>query len=497
MALARLDCTIDVASLKGPRVIVLDRLLDAPPARQARWILSVAAVLVVLLAALGALIHPAISLVLLVGLSAGLLILSRIDLAFLGVVAVITLLPFAAIPLGVGFNPTFLDLTLGALYLIWAWRLATREQATLRWPPLSAGLLLLVGWMVVSLLAGLGQGMPSRNQLRVFGELILGAGLFLIVANLITDRASLRRVFLALVGLGAVAAAVGLVLYGLPDALEMRVLSSLRVVDYPTGSGVIRYVNDDPAGLQRATGTSIDPNSFGGLLAVMAALVAPQIVSRRPIVPRGLAIAAAALIAAAILLTVSRGSMLGLAAGLGVVGLARDRRLLAIAAAAGIFFLIVAGFLPWTAAYVANFTDGLRMEDQSTIMRLGEYKDAMILIRRYPLFGVGFGGVRDVDIYRGVSSLYLIVAESMGLIGLTIFVGVLGAAFARWTHAWRTMDADGMRAVVLGCMAAVTAAMVSGVFDHYFFTYPHAFALLWLIVGLGMGAVRLSGERQP
>jgi len=33
------------------------------------------------------------------------------------------------------------------------------------------------------------------------------------------------------------------------------------------------------------------------------------------------------------------------------------------------------------------------------------------------------------------------------------------------------------------------------VFDHYFFTYPHAFALLWLIVGLAMGAVRLgAGE---
>ena len=476
---------------------VLDRYLDAPPERHARWLLTGGALLTALLAGLGAWLHPALGLVLLIGAVAGLAILRSVDLAFLGVVAVVTLLPFAAIPLGVGYNPTFLDLTLGALYLIWAVRLATREQDTLRWPPLAAGLALLVGWMFVSFLAGLGQGMPSRNQIRVFGELILGAGLFLIVANLIFDRASLRKVILALVGLGAVAAAIGLALYALPDALEMRVLSMLRVVDYPTGPGVIRYINDDPARLQRATGTSIDPNSFGGLLAVMAALLAPQIVSRNPIVPRKLALGLASLLAAAILLTVSRGSMLGLAAGLGVVGLARDRRLLLITAVTGLLFLIVAGFLPWTAAYVANFTDGLRLQDRSTVMRLGEYKDALILIRRYPLFGVGFGGVRDVDIYRGVSSLYLIIAESMGLIGLSLFVGVILAAVGRWIHAWRRMPADGMRAVVLGCVAAVTAAMVSGVFDHYFFTYPHAFALLWLIVGLGMGAVRLAGETTP
>ena len=476
---------------------ILDSLIAAPPERHARWLLAGGALLTILLAALGAWLHPALGPVLLLGAVAGLAILRSVDLAFLGVVAVITLLPFAAIPLGIGFNPTFLDLTLGALYLIWVFRLATREQTTLRWPPLAAGLALFVGWMIVSFLAGLGQGMPSRNQIRVFGELLLGAGLFLIVANLITDRASLRKVFLALVGLGAVAATVGLGLYVLPDALEMRLLSMLRVVDYPTGPGVIRYLNDDPGRLQRATGTSIDPNSFGGLLAVMGALLAPQIVSRAPIVNRRPAIAMAALIAAAILLTVSRGSMLGLAAGLGVVGLARDRRLLLITATAGLLFLVVAGFLPWTSAYVANFTDGLRLQDRSTIMRLGEYKDALILIERYPLFGVGFGGVRDTDIYRGVSSLYLIVAESMGLIGLTLFVGVLGAALARWVFAWRGMPPDGMRAVVLGCVAAVTAAMVSGVFDHYFFTYPHAFALLWLIVGLGMGAVRLAGETSP
>jgi hypothetical protein len=53
------------------------------------------------------------------------------------------------------------------------------------------------------------------------------------------------------------------------------------------------------------------------------------------------------------------------------------------------------------------------------------------------------------------------------------------------------MPDGGLRAVVLGCLAGVASALVSGVFDHYYFTYPHAHALLWLVVGLGVSATSL------
>ncbi len=419
-------------------------------------------------------------------------VLRSVELAFAAVVGVVTLLPFAAIPLGVGFNPTFLDLTLGVLYLIWVVRLATREATSIRIPPLGIGAMAFIGLMLLAFAAGLAHGTPTKNQIRTFGELVLGAGLFFIVANLVVDRASLRRLFALLVALGAAAAALGLALYVLPDALEARLLGLLRVVDYPSGPGVIRYINDDPARLQRATGTAIDPNSFGGLLAVLGALAAPQIVSRRPILPRGVAAACVALMGLGVLATVSRGSMLAMAAGLAVVGLARDRRLLAATVVAGVALLAAARFMPWTSAYVGNLIDGFLAQDRSTQMRLGEYKDALRLIARYPLLGVGFGGVRDIDLYRGVSSLYLIVAETMGLVGLGALLAFVTAAAGRWWLAWRAMPPDGLRAVVLGCLAAVVAAAVGGVFDHYFFTYPHAFALLWLILGIGMGAVRLG-----
>jgi len=453
-----------------------------------------AAIAVVAGAAAIVFVHPLLPIVVLLGAAAGLVVLRDIDLAFLGVVAIVLLLPFAAIPLGVGFNPTFLDLALGAVYLIWIVRLATREQPRVHWPPLSAGVLVLIGLAFVALLAGMAQGVPSKNQLRVFAELVLGGGLFFVVANLIEDRASLRRVFLALVGLGTVAAAIGLGLYLLPDGLQIDLLSMLRVVDYPSGPAVLRYLNDDPSRLQRATGTSVDPNSFGGMLAVVAALVLPQLVSRAPLVGRRAAGLMLAILVAALLATVSRGSLLGFGVAVGLIGLVRDRRLLVGLLAAGLGLFAVARLVPWTAAYLDHFAQGLAGEDRATQMRFGEYRDALRLIGRYPAFGVGFGDVRDVDLYRGVSSLYLIIAETMGLVGLGAFLAVVGAFGARVAFAWRRMPPDGLRAVVLGCLAALVAALVGGVFDHYFFTYPHAFALLWLVLGLGMRAVQLEAE---
>lgn len=464
------------------------------PAAERAAMLWAGAAATVLLTALAVFVHPLVAVALLAMAVAAPFVLRSVDLAFAAVLAVITLLPFGAIPLGIGFNPTYLDLAMGVLYLIWAVRLATREQSTIRIPPLGAGAAGFIGLMLVAFVAGLAHGTPSKNQIRTFGELVLGAGLFFIIANLIIDRASLRRVFLMLVALGTAAAAIGLALYVLPDGLEMRILGLLRAADYPTGPGIIRYINDDPSRLQRATGTAIDPNSFGGLLAVLGALLAPQVVSRRPIVPRPLALAMVGLMGIAVLATVSRGSMLALGVGLIVVGLARDRRLLFAALVGGALLLAVARFTPWTSAYVTNLTDGFLAQDRSTQMRLGEYKDAIELITRYPLLGVGFGGVRDIDLYRGVSSLYLIIAETMGLVGLAAFVLFMAAATLRLLLAWWMMPPDGLRAVVLGCIAALAVAAVGGVFDHYFFTYPHAFALLWLILGLGMGAVRLAEE---
>ncbi len=468
------------------------RALDLTGPHGGRLVLAGAALVVLVAAAASAFVHPVVGVLLVVALLVAPIVLSSRPLALTVVVAVVVLLPFAAIPLGIGFNPTLLDLALAAVYLIWIVRLVTRADTdSALASPLAVVMLLFVGLAVTAFLAGFGQGTPTKNQMRTFAELVLATGLLVVVPDLVRDRTTLRRVFLAVVGLGTLAALVGLALYALPDDLQMRLLSLLRFADYPTGPGVLRYLNDDPSRLQRATGTSIDPNAFGGLLAVVAAFLLPQVVSRTPWLPRRLAVVMMGILTLALLLTVSRAALLGLVAAAALVALARDRRLLLAGAVVGLVALATAAVLPWTAAYVDHFVQGLAGADRATQMRFGEYKDAFRLIQRYPLLGVGFGDVRDADLYRGVSSLYLIVASSMGLVGLTAFVALLAAVGVQLGRAWRRLrDGAGEGALVLGSLAALTAVAVSGVLDHYFFTYPHELALLWLVLGLGLAAAR-------
>ena len=159
--------------------------------------------------------------------------------------------------------------------------------------------------------------------------------------------------------------------------------------------------------------------------------------------------------------------------------------------------------LPQAQSYVAHFVEGIQMQDRATLMRLGEYKDALALISRYPWFGVGFAGSPDADLYVGVSNLYLLMAEIMGVLGRGRIppgdrlrtLPTSSRAGGRWRPA-RTAAAAGrfdprMEALLLGLLAAVTGALVGGIFDHYLFNlvYPHMSVLLWSYIGLGMAIV--------
>jgi hypothetical protein len=130
-------------------------------------------------------------------------------------------------------------------------------------------------------------------------------------------------------------------------------------------------------------------------------------------------------------------------------------------------------------------------------MRFGEYKDAFNLIERYPLTGVGFFGTPDIDVYVGVSSVYLLLAQQMGLIGagLYILIGLVYLGIVLVTLS-RLPKGDRLEAPLLGYGLAILGAMVGGVFDHFYFnlTFIHIVALYWLTMGLGMAAVLLAKQ---
>jgi O-antigen ligase len=222
--------------------------------------------------------------------------------------------------------------------------------------------------------------------------------------------------------------------------------------------------------------------------------MAPQLFVSKPLFRRRWVVLMFGAIGICLFLTFSRGSMTGLAAALLLLGVWRYRKLLLLLLLAAIIVLLI----PQTQDYVLNFAAGLAIEDRATQMRMGEYKDALILVSRYPWLGVGFAGTPESDIYLGVSMLYLTIAEEMGLIGLAAFLIAVGSFFVFAWRAWRRMQTeradDRHEALLLGLTAAVAGAMVGGVFDHYLFNleFPHAVSLFWMFVGLAVSVAQVQ-----
>jgi hypothetical protein len=472
-----------------------------------RWLSTLAIIALSVLVALGggffvAVLGGPIALGAVLGLTVLVMILRRIEIGYAALIAVICLLPFAAVPVNFGFKPTFLDLVLIALFGVWLLERATGKLGGFVNTPLTLPVLAFLAMALATFIAGLANAPLTQTVARHFAEIILSILLFFLVTDTVRDAQRLGLITRWLIVGGSLAALMAVILYLLPDQTSMDLLSRLRVFNYPEGPGVLRYIRDDPSLPQRATGTAIDPNALGGLLIMMVTLAVPQLFAQRPVLRRGWVVSGLALMALALLLSFSRGSFVGVGVALGTLGVVRYRRLLAIICVALALVLI----LPQTQGYVTHFFDGLQVlgdaqgGDLSTQMRVGEYSDALILIQRYPIFGVGFTGAPDIDTYLKVANLYLMMASEMGLVGLTTFLIVIAALFvSAWRVRKRAADRPEIEPIWWGFHTALFGALVGGVFDHYFFNldFHHSVTLFWLYVGLAAVSTRLVKEPAP
>lgn len=467
-------------------------LLDQTFFAANRWqrhlaILSLLAVGVFAIALFIGIVGPLLALIAAVAIIAGTLILLDTHWGFVALAGVVYGLPFASLPFSIGFKPTFLDAALGALFFVWLLKLVIGIEREFILSPLGllVGLFMLMA--IFSFAYGLTHSAANSFFIRRFAEILLGIALFFVAINTIRTEAELKWVvrWLTLAGWGC--ATIAVIFYLIPEAATVWVLDRLARFDYPGGYGALRYIEDDPDGTMRAIGTAVDPNVLGGMMILVAGLLAPQLFAQERLWPRWLTVIMLGTATLALYLTYSRSALLGLATSVGLLALLKYRRLIPL----GFIGLLLLLFLPQTQEYVARFYEGIMGEDLATQMRFGEYKDALILINRYPLFGVGFTGVPDIDIYLGVSMLYLTIAQNMGVIGLLIFLAIMVGFFVMLFRSWRQGYPPGIEAILLGLVGTIAGALVSGIFDHYWFnmTYPHMSVLLWLHLGLGMAVM--------
>jgi polysaccharide biosynthesis protein PslJ len=434
----------------------------------------------------------------LAALLVGLWMLRTIEVAYWTVVGVVCLLPFASFPFDIGVTPTFLDAGVGALWLVWVMMIATGQQRDFLGTSLGAPVALFVILAAGSFVYGLSHAPLTSYDLRHFAELLLSMALFFLIVNVVRDEARLRRFVRALLLCATAAALLGIVLYALArlvaPELTIRALSALGRLGYPAGEGVLRYVEDNPELAMRATSTSVDPNVLGSLLNMALAVAVPQLYAARPLLRRRALLPMVGCLALCLGLTLSRGSLLGVSVALAAIATLRYRRLWPLLVGVALLILI----LPPGQAYVGHLLEGLRGEDLATQMRFGEYKDALILIRRYPWLGVGFSGSPDIDTYIGVSNVYLLIAEQMGLLGLAGFGVVVAVLLTRFLRARRMALAQpGVEPLWWGLHAGILGALVGGVFDHYFFNldFHHSVTLFWLVLGLATAATEIVRRR--
>lgn len=443
--------------------------------------LAIAALLPAL--ALGVLAAATSPLVPVAGLVGAVLLVVVWRQPFLGVmlfVAVVAVLPFGVVPVPLaGAQMTFVDATLGMTFAAVLGHTITQRRALRVDRPAVMLALYIVVAIAAFLAAALSSGAPPE-LIRRFGKLLMSLLVFVIGRQVLSTQRRLIVLVRTLIVAGAIQGAIGSGLMLLRPLDQLTLLTRLSVIGYPAAD-VLRYVpgpNNTYTTQLRAIGTSVDPNVFGGTLMLALALIVVQWASPRPVLSRKVLSLLALPTAAGMLLSLSRSSWLGLACGVLLVGVLRYRRILGLALVAGFALLAT----PAAQNFILRFVGGFSTADRATAFRFGEYANALTLIGRYPWLGIGFGLSPDIDVTAGVSSVYLLVAEQTGVIGLALYVAaVLGV----WWAALRTfrLQADPrLQGLTAALLAALTGALVAGVLDHYFANqvFPHAVALFWL-----------------
>lgn len=426
-----------------------------------------------------------------VGGLAALYVITSVQAALYGMIAVMSLLPFGTMPFSIGFTPTLIDVTIVAFLLIYVLQWMTGMRRNFRTTPVHALLALYILWLLACFALGLRYAAPTSLILRQFAETMLILLLVFVLVDLLRDPKLLRRLVLVVIVCIGIQAALALVLYRLPDGTAERLLRSLQRIGYP-GSSIIRYIEQNPDLPERAIGTWVDPNTLGGSLAIAATMIAPQVFARMPVLRfRWLTLLVLGLVGLVLYLTYSRTSMLALGVGLGVIAVVRYRRFIPLMVVTGALVML----LPQAQVYVERFLDAFRGGDLATQMRLGEYGDSLRLISQYPIFGVGFTGSPSIDLYSSVASMYLIMANQIGLVGVALYVIVMLATLIFGYRAWKIARNDPyLDAIHLGFHAALIAALVNGVGDLYYFRidFQASIMLFWLTVSLALASSAIA-----
>ncbi|MGH2925290.1 MAG: O-antigen ligase family protein [Solirubrobacterales bacterium] len=384
------------------------------------------------------------------------------------------------------------------LALSWLARIATRDSpSSLFWSRHP-----LISWLSVAFLAWVALSSlwaeSTGDTFTVLTQYGLDMLLFLIVFEAVRAPAHAKGLLAALVAGGAMAAA-----YGIVAAPNVSDLASS-----PTAA----------SSLDRLRGTIADPNQLAAVLVVALVLaLALAAVTSSP-VRRLLLLGAGGLALVSVFLTASRGGVVGLlAAMVTAIALAGGRRGAAIALALA---LVCA-----SAIFVGLFDPGVAQRYSTSDGGNGRtdiWKVGWRMVEAHPVRGVGAGNFRDVsgqyllvepgaitasdqiiDEPHFAHNVYLEVLAELGVVGLALFMALVGAAIGTGIRAARRFGRAGEADMELLSRAVVVALVSLLAMD--FFLSDQFSKQLWLLLALcpallaiaSTRAVATSSESEP
>lgn len=350
---------------------------------------------------------------------------------------------------------------------------------------------------------------------RYFAEGIL---LYLLFVNLIRSASSLRRYAWVVVLCGAFLASLTVYqeITGSYATTFGGLAARTTARETPLGEHV-KHTQEGIRDTQRGQGADLDANRYAQILIVLLPLAWCLVRNEATMHGRVAAAICASLILGGVLLTYSRGAFVGLLGMFGLMAALRTitfRQLLITGAALA---LLVALVSPGYFGRMETLRGIEGLLDQGSGSAVGpdpvQQTRATIMLTAWrvfldhPIIGVGPGEfaaiyvieygaelyLMDViDRHYFAHSLYLQLAAETGVIGLGVFMAIVGATLVRLAVAFRyvrTLDrslADWTAALVV----SISTYLVTAMFLH--FGYQRYF---WLLLALGGATVLLARSR--
>jgi O-antigen ligase len=332
------------------------------------------------------------------------------------------------------------DLVLVAVALAWFARTSVfKELGLIRKTPLNRAILAYAVSLILATLLGvfLGNVRPTRGFFFTLKYIEYFVVYFLAV-NFIRDERQMRRLLATAFLTGAISALMG-------------------IAQIPSGERVAAPFE----------GKFGEPNTFGGYLLFMLALLLAQALSAKTL-PAGLGwLAFSGLLAIPLLFTLSRSSWLAAIPMLLTLIALSPRRLLLMM---GIGMLVVLGPLAFPKQVVDryNYTLNEKVDrgeyrigsarlDLSTSARLDSWKQGLDGWTRRPFLGYGVTGFAFMD------AQYVRVLVEAGLVGLIAFLWLLWRTFRVALDVHWKMAGSRFEGLTLGYLAGLAAMITQGI----------------------------------